>query len=473
MLKTGRQISPSTWLALLDVVFLVVAGAIGVLTRFGVEDMTLYVFSHIDGFVLFGGSVIVANYISGAYRIQASFSRFNLLVSWFFSLLVAFLVLSITSYAWLFEVLLGRGVLFLSLGWYSVFTLGFKQLFFRRIFRSDLFVKRTVIVGDSARFLDVKRLIEAKHVLPSHKVIAFLELSGGAAPEDRDTLFEGIPLIRSSVHNFEEVIMELDPILLVTTGKKTTKPEPILASKLRKMRFEGIDVFTELSVLEMYGGRIDLSLVDEEYLMSSVLECGFTFVTRFKRLFDLLTVIMALLVGIPIVLLAALVMKIFEPKWPVFYSQIRVGRFGRHFRIWKLRTMVPEAEKESGPVWSGEDDERITRLGSFLRKYRIDELPQLFNVLSGVMSMVGPRPERPEMVDKLKKVLPFYEERSNMLPGLTGWAQIKMPYGDSIEDAKLKLEYDLYYLKHVSWSMDLQILLSTFRTIALGKEKFF
>jgi lipopolysaccharide/colanic/teichoic acid biosynthesis glycosyltransferase len=155
----------------------------------------------------------------------------------------------------------------------------------------------------------------------------------------------------------------------------------------------------------------------------------------------------------------------------VLYCQERVGRFGRIFRIYKFRTMRVNAEQEQGAVWSPENDSRISWAGRSLRKYRLDELPQLWNVLKGDMSLVGPRPERPEIVEKLEKVVTYYRERENLLPGLTGWAQIRYPYGATIEDARAKLEFDLYYLQNVSAVLDLKIILRTLRIVVFGLER--
>jgi len=164
----------------------------------------------------------------------------------------------------------------------------------------------------------------------------------------------------------------------------------------------------------------------------------------------------------------ALAIKLAEPGAPVLYVQERVGRFGEPFRIRKFRTMRQDAEAGTGPVWAGQDDPRVTPLGRFLRRFRLDEIPQFLNVLVGEMSIVGPRPERPEIARELEKVIPYFRERENVMPGLTGWAQIRHPYGRTAEDAVRKLEYDLYYIKHMSLALDLQIVLSTLRIIFLG-----
>jgi lipopolysaccharide/colanic/teichoic acid biosynthesis glycosyltransferase len=154
---------------------------------------------------------------------------------------------------------------------------------------------------------------------------------------------------------------------------------------------------------------------------------------------------------------------------PVLYCQERVGESGRRFMVYKFRSMRVDAEREGTPVWARDKDDRITRVGRFIRKTRLDELPQLWNVLRGDMSFVGPRPERPFFVEQLAKEIPFYQQRHAVKPGVTGWAQIKYEYGSSIEDAMEKLRYDLYYIKHLSIALDLSIVFDTVKVVMFGK----
>ena len=178
---------------------------------------------------------------------------------------------------------------------------------------------------------------------------------------------------------------------------------------------------------------------------------------------------MTLLVGAaPVLAIAAVLIKL-DSEGPVFYWQERVGRGGRIFRLYKLRTMHDEAEKASGPVWAAHRDPRITRLGAVLRKMRLDELPQAFAVFRGHMSFVGPRPERPFFVQQLKTQIPFYGMREAVKPGITGWAQIRYPYASSVDDARAKLEYDLYYVQHQSLFLDLAICFHTVKTVLSGR----
>src|SRR5690554_2507213 len=175
-----------------------------------------------------------------------------------------------------------------------------------------------------------------------------------------------------------------------------------------------------------------------------------------------------LAVMIPFIILTAIAVFL-ETGRPILYSQTRVGMLGKEFRIYKFRSMRQDAEKDGQARWASANDNRVTRVGAFIRNTRLDELPQIYNVIKGEMSIVGPRPERPEFVTELKEKIPFYDTRHYVKPGLMGWAQLKYPYGASVEDARGKLEYDLYYSKNHSLLMDFLIMIQTVEVILLGK----
>jgi len=189
---------------------------------------------------------------------------------------------------------------------------------------------------------------------------------------------------------------------------------------------------------------------------------------QIKRLMDIVASAGILIVGAPFWLAVAASIRINSPG-PVIYKQTRVGRNGNNFVMYKFRSMYQDAEKRSGPTWATEDDARITRVGNFLRKTRLDEIPQFWNVLIGEMSLVGPRPERPFFVEQLKNEIPWYVRRIKMKPGITGWAQVKHKYDASIEDVKQKVMYDLYYFENMSLSLDIKIILQTFLVVLTGK----
>lgn len=238
------------------------------------------------------------------------------------------------------------------------------------------------------------------------------------------------------------------------------------ASTLRMLRYRGARVITMVDAFEDLFHLVPLELVDESWLLQVSAMPGVFYVRKLKRAFDLAAASALLLILGPVCLVAMLIIRLGSPG-PVIFQQERCGRFGRPFVVFKLRSMRLDAEV-NGPQWSVKNDPRVTWFGSFLRKYRIDEIPQLINVLRGEMSFVGPRPERPQFVEELSQVIPYYDERLLLQPGLTGWAQVRYAYGSTVDDARRKLEYDLYYLKHMSLFLDAFILLDTVRTVLRG-----
>lgn len=269
-------------------------------------------------------------------------------------------------------------------------------------------------------------------------------------------------VLRDSIDNLTGFVeaMGVSEVVLALEERRNALP---LADLLR-IKTTGVHVNDFASFLERETGRIDLDTVNPSWLIfSDGFSSGQAVSRALKRLFDVLASTVMLAVTAPLILLFALLVRL-DSDGPAFYRQRRVGLYGKPFDVLKLRSMRADAEV-NGAQWAERDDPRITRIGNFIRKTRIDELPQLWTVLKGQMSFVGPRPERPEFVGELERILPFYAERHMVKPGITGWAQINFPYGASVEDARHKLEYDLYYTKNYSPFLDLLILLQTLRVV--------
>jgi lipopolysaccharide/colanic/teichoic acid biosynthesis glycosyltransferase len=256
----------------------------------------------------------------------------------------------------------------------------------------------------------------------------------------------------------------IDMIVVAFEERRGSLP----TEELMRCRLEGLWVEEAESFFERLTGKIPAEAMRPSYL---IFNPGFgmhPLAATAKRLLDFTLALLGLLVTWPIMLAVALAVRLESPG-PILFRQERTGQRGRSFTLNKFRSMRADAEKLSGPVWASEDDPRVTRVGRVLRRARLDELPQLFNILAGSMSLVGPRPERPHFVAELARKIPYYHQRHSVKPGLTGWAQINYPYGNTIEDALQKLQYDLFYIKYQSLLFDLSILFHTVKTVILRK----
>ena len=252
----------------------------------------------------------------------------------------------------------------------------------------------------------------------------------------------------------------VDKIVVSASNRLNEYPlQDILTCKLN-----GIEVFDAPTFYELTTGKLLIEHITPEWFVFSQ---GFYLSPLrrvIKRCTDILICLTVLPILIPFLPIMALIIKLDSPG-PVFFQQVRVGENEKLFTLYKLRTMDNNAEVETGAIWAQDNDPRITRVGNFLRKCRLDEFPQLFNVLRGDMSIVGPRPERPEFIEQLKEIIPYYSERHLIKPGVTGWAQVSYPYGSSVDDAIEKLRYDLYYLKNFSIQLDAMIVLETIKVV--------
>ncbi len=271
--------------------------------------------------------------------------------------------------------------------------------------------------------------------------------------------------VLGKVSDLQEIVQRENIHRVLCTSKSIS--DPAMCKAFCELRYSGVQVMPLVSLFEEVHQLVPLELITPEWLLTASGQPHMLYIKKIKRAFDIVVSATLLMLAGPLLLLAMLGVKLTSPG-PIFYRQVRAGRFGQPFNVIKLRSMRVDAEKH-GAVWSVQGkDPRTTPIGATLRKYRIDELPQLINILKGEMSFVGPRPERPVFVEELADQIPFYQERLMVQPGLTGWAQVNYPYGSSVEDAKWKLEYDLYYMKHMSLFLDLFVILDTIRIVVRG-----
>jgi len=319
---------------------------------------------------------------------------------------------------------------------------------------SEAFKRRVLVLGAGPRAARIKALADKPGA--GFIVCVFIGMNDGP-----DAVRGAIN--RDAIESLGDHVVNLKASEVVLALQERRNALPL--QDLLRIKTTGVHVNELSTFLERETGRVDLATASHSWLIfSDGFSSGRFVSTVAKRLFDILASLLLLILSAPVMLLTALAVKL-ESRGPAFYRQKRVGLFGVEFDVIKLRSMRQDAEVAGLAVWAQENDPRITRVGRFIRMVRIDELPQVWVVLKGKMSFVGPRPERQQFVTALTTQLPFYAERHMVKPGITGWAQINYPYGASLEDARNKLEYDLYYAKNYTPFLDILILLQTVRVL--------
>ncbi len=349
---------------------------------------------------------------------------------------------------------LWRSILLLAL-LLSAFTIFAVHGLFQLFGRMDLIGQRVLILGAG----EVARELQQYAERARESGLNIVEVI--ALPGQNPVVKAAIKLDDINTLDAYALSREIEMIIIAAEESDQRLPlEALIACKLA-----GVEIKDKLSFYEQVRGYVDVNSVKSEWIIFSDGFKGGTGIERIgKRLLDISVSLLLLVITLPLMLIAAILVKA-TSRGPIFYRQQRVGLNGEYFDLLKFRSMKVDAEAEGAPQWAQKNDPRVTLVGGFLRKSRIDELPQVINVLSGVMSFVGPRPERPYFVDQLVQEIPLYRERHCVKPGITGWAQIQYPYGASVADAKRKLEYDLYYIKNYSLFLDLLIILQTVRVV--------
>jgi sugar transferase (PEP-CTERM system associated) len=288
-----------------------------------------------------------------------------------------------------------------------------------------------------------------------------------AMPGDKQVIdSDHLIALKQSLQDYA-VLARVDEYVIAMDDRRKQLP----MDDLLDCKMSGVEVTDVLTFFERETGKIRLDLLNPGWMIFSD---GFSqdFVREFsKRTFDIAASLFLLMLAWPVmvVTMLAICMERGGCRGPVFYRQVRIGQNGKPFKMLKFRSMAVDAEKPGQIQWAQADDKRVTRIGAFIRRLRIDELPQIFNVLKGEMSFVGPRPERPQFVTQLSENIPYYHERHRVKPGISGWAQLCYPYGSSEKDAREKLQYDLYYVKNHSLFLDLTVMLHTAEVVLFGK----
>ena len=357
------------------------------------------------------------------------------------------------------RLMLGRGITLISLPLALGLMVGWRLSIHWFLGHPD-FGERILIVGSGNLAVEVAREV-LNRPDAGYRIVGFV---------GTDSELLGKSLINPRVIGLTE---ELDTIvkregidrIVVAMGERRGQ---LPTDKLLQLSLAGqVSIEEGASFYERVTGRVSLNMMRPSWLIFSGRGRQLRFEVIIRSTVHRLVALIGAVLSLPIVLLTAILIKL-DSRGPVFYKQERIGKNGRHFVLTKFRSMRVDAEK-AGPVWATRDDDRTTRVGRIIRKIRIDEIPQFWNILRGEMSFVGPRPERPHFVAQLAQEIPYYEQRHLIAPGLTGWAQIKYPYGASIEDARQKLQYDLFYIKNHSLMLDGIILFETIKIILFGR----
>ena len=441
-------------LALIEGGVAVLAVYTAIFLRFNGFSSTFAAFEHTVGPIWPRALLVPAVFLTslaalGLYQLRQRASFTGVLVRLALALVLAEAALALVFYL-VPSIYMGRGVALIT-GGFAFIGFALTRYLFMRLVDEEFFKRRVLVWGAGSRAALIARRLRRRTDQRGFRIVGYLRAPGDSeAVAEAQAAHEPGDLVRRALrHRVEEIVVAMD-------DRRAGFP----TADLLECRLRGIQVTDIVSFLESESGRVSVELMHPSWLIfSHGFRCDF-FRLASKRAFDVLVAFAMLLATLPIALLTACAIWL-EDRGPVLYRQVRMGQNGRPFTIFKFRSMRADAERDGRAVWAAPNDPRVTRVGALIRRLRVDELPQLLNVLLGHMRFVGPRPERPAFVEKLAETIPFYPERHFVKPGITGWAQVRYSYGSSAKDAREKLEYDLYYVKHHTLAFDLMVLLQT------------
>jgi sugar transferase (PEP-CTERM system associated) len=451
----------SLTLIIFETILIVLAVAIAAYMRLGDSTWTIAIEER--GFLKTALIALVAQaclYYADLYDFRLFGDRRELFIRIVQALASASFILA-AIYFWFPDLIIGRGVFLIAALLVIVFVSGWR-LAFEWVSGRVGPRERLLILGTGNAALTLARELFERRFEFGVDIVGFV---------DPDPARVGEPMINPGIIGTLEDVPSIvrargvDRVVVSLSDARGKLP----MEKLLEMKLDGVSFDHLASVYEEYTGKIAVENLRPSWLIFSAGFRKSRLVAAAKRLSDLFLCSLAMVVALPLMALVALAVRLTSPG-PVLYHQRRVGLHGHIFTVHKFRSMRQDAEATTGPVWASKTgDTRVTPIGRLLRRSRLDEIPQLWNVLKGDMSLVGPRPERPEFVSELTQRIPFYGQRHVVRPGLTGWAQVRYTYGASEEDALQKLQYDLFYIKHMSPVLDALILLSTIKTVVLRK----
>ncbi|HKS41053.1 MAG TPA: TIGR03013 family XrtA/PEP-CTERM system glycosyltransferase [Blastocatellia bacterium] len=403
----------------------------------------------------------LAFYLFDLYDLRATRSYRRVVTNFAVAICASTVLLSILFYA-MPMMQLGRGIFLVEMSFIAVLIPGWRLLVSWSAGHPQLGVReRVLILGSGEQAVEIARATLERRNAGFH-IVGFVD----NRPElvGRSLINPSVIGLTADISNLVERY-QVDRIVVAVEDRRGKFP----TEELLNLTLSGRIAVEECAqYYERLTGKIASEMIRPSWLIFSRGSRYSAVANHIRRVLNAGLATAGFVTSLPIMLLTAIAVKLDSPG-PVFYTQERVGKNGRTFKIIKFRSMRIGAEKKSGPVWAETDDPRITRIGRILRKLRLDELPQFVNVIRGDMNFVGPRPERPVFVEQLSKAIPYYSQRHLIKPGLTGWAQIKYPYGASVEDAIEKLRYDLYYIKNQSFLLDAIIVFETVKTVVFGR----
>ncbi len=459
MVRVFRHYIPTAFvlLGVIEALILILSVYLGVSLRFWGSETAL----NYDG-GLFGKALLFSIVMLSAMTFMGLYQRHmregveGVLIRVAAGLALGLVLLSIVYYVFP-SATLGRGEFALA-SFFALTCILAVRFVFVRYLDDDTGNRRILVLGVGSRAKVINDLLRRKTDQRGFTIVGYVKFPGEQVKVEQNVIPHDLTLLELSLK------YQVDEIVVAIEDRRKSFP----MHEIVDCRMSGVDVVDLLTFFERQTGKVMIDILNPSWLVFSD---GFKYgVLRVysKRAFDIVASLLLLLVSLPAILIAVIAIFL-EDRGPILYRQVRVGENWKLFQVLKFRSMRVDAEGDGKAQWASKNDSRITRVGGIIRKLRVDELPQIINVLRGDMSFVGPRPERPVFVEQLSESIDYYSERHRVKPGITGWAQICYPYGDSEKDAYEKLQFDLYYVKNYSLFLDLVILFQTAGAVLWGK----